>query len=98
MSRGRKPNSANRDYQDNVVRFSACPECGCTDRSSYEQPQLVERQSDHSAALVEVIVLRRCQCLACGTYRVDRCLEVRRRSPAAAKPRHPAKPRSSTPL
>lgn len=97
MRAGRKPASVNREYVLNEVIVSACPQCGCTERSSYEQPQRIERQSPRDARLIEVIVLRRCRCLACGTFRCDRCVEVLRRPTLPIANRGTQK-RQSTPL
>ena len=74
---GRPKGSANREYARNDVEISGCPVCSCTDRTEYEKPHAIESVDDRDDGLKDFVVLRRCQCLHCGTHRVDRCFEVR---------------------
>lgn len=75
---GRPAGSGHRDYRVCNVELSACPDCGCTERTPYEQTQQIESSgpAEHGN-LREVVVLRRCRCLHCGQYRVDRSRELR---------------------
>lgn len=76
--RGRPHGSAHREYLTNEVEVSACPSCHCTDRTPYEQPQRIILDSEPDEdGLVRVIILRRCRCLNCNEFRIDRCRELK---------------------
>lgn len=77
--RGRPSGSANREYVSIAVDVPRCPECGCTERTRFEQPQTIEsREPDPETGLLKVLILRRCQCLHCKAHRIETATEYRR--------------------
>lgn len=93
--RGRPSGSANREYAAIAVDVPRCPECGCTERTHFEQPQRIESTEPESdTGLLRVTILRRCSCLHCGTHRIETTTEFRRppRQPARHRKRRQASP------
>ena len=58
---------ANRHYLVCHLQASRCPSCGSTRRTRYFDRIIVAMPTAEGSHLV----VRRCQCLACGTYRKD---------------------------
>ena len=78
-------NSEGMGLVSGVGDASRCPRCGSTERGAYGRPQELEFGGYGPAGkVVSHVVWRRCRCLSCGQWRIDRHYENRK--PQAATP------------
>ncbi len=74
MSHGRPKGSQN--ISETVdVEASRCPSCGSTERGEYRGRTVQEYEGIYNGQPYTAIVRRRCVCLNCGQWRVDRTFE-----------------------
>ena len=61
----------NRDYAHCTIDVSRCPQCKSTARSKYYRKTVLQASGTHRDQPYSLIVLRYCNCTACGLPRRD---------------------------